>query len=406
MANETVVSQINQFIPLIWEGALMYVRFNTAMPNLVRVFADRQGMTPRSVTQWVEGTVQNDLGELEDLTPTLIERELLAQLTPAEHGVQYLITDRRLETDNENVLAAAAQKIGYEMGKNLEVALLNDIQKFTGGQVGTANAALTWADIYNGRARLAAAGVPAPYSVVLHEWQWLDLATAANIVASGVNHSMKIRDEIQSKYYMGSMGDMNFFVSGLLPIDGNGDAVGGIFNREALALDMRRGLRIEPERDASLRATELNATTIYAHGTWQKSWGVKIISDASAAGTNVTEASILGIFGTVDDNTVSSGTDVTLDFVVVNNGAVVTNDIEVTVTVPAGTTYVSDEPTQGSYNSTTRVWTAGSLAPGGTARLRLVYDVTATGNFSATITNEVPAEATVRSTGNIAVTVS
>jgi hypothetical protein len=42
---------------------------------------------------------------------------------------------------------------------------------------------LTWALIYEARARLRANNIPGPYSVVLHEYQWLDLAEAANLAA-------------------------------------------------------------------------------------------------------------------------------------------------------------------------------------------------------------------------------
>lgn len=407
MANETRLSQISQFVPEIWEGALMYAKFNFVMPSLATLFTAR-GWAARDVTEYKEGTIDTDLGELEDLTPKLMERVLLARLQPKEHGVQYLITDRRLETDTENVMFDAAEKIGYEMGKQMEKDLLADIANFTGGSVGTANSALTWADLYNGRARLAAAGVPGPYVVVLHEWQWLDLATAANIAAltataAGAAAPLSVRNDIQSRYYVASMGDMNIFVSGLVPIDGNADATGGIFNRQALALDLRRGLRVEPERDASLRATELNATVVYAHGIWRPSYGVKIISDATAAGSDITTNSDLAISGFADDTTASSGQDVTLTFVVSNVGTQHATGVEVTVTVPAGATFVSDSESQGSYNSSTGVWSAGSIAVGQTAILRVVYDVTATGDFVGTISAVTPTDSVA---GNNASTVS
>ena len=63
--------------------------------------------------------------------------------------------------------------------------------------------------------------------------------------------------------------------------EGAGYFNGGMWNKEALALDIRRGLRIEPERDASLRSTELNATMIKAQGIWRPNWGVILKSDAT-----------------------------------------------------------------------------------------------------------------------------
>ena len=89
---------------------------------------------------------------------------------------------------------------------------------------------------------------------------------------------LRIRDEIQSRFYIGSVGDMNIYVMGSdgIEIPAGGTIYNGIFNRDAIALDVRRALAIEPERDASLRRTELNATMVYAAGVWRKNWGVAI----------------------------------------------------------------------------------------------------------------------------------
>jgi hypothetical protein len=48
-----------------------------------------------------------------------------------------------------------------------------------------------------------------------------------------------------------------------------------------LAIAMKRDFQIEPERDASNRAFELNATAIYGVGELDDSYGVEILSDAA-----------------------------------------------------------------------------------------------------------------------------
>ena len=386
MANETIVPQIASYIPVIWEAALMYVRQNFVMSGLVTTLQGR-GMTPRQVTEYVEGSVQSNLGEVQDLTPTLIERDLLAQLVPSETGVQYLITDRRVETDDVAIIADAAEKIGYEIGKSVERNLLGDFANLRGGSVGSAGADLTWKNIFEARARLVTAGVPGPYNVVLHEYQWLELATANNIAATGTRPMLTVLNDIQSRYYVGTMNDMNIYTTGLLVPDGSDDVVGAIFNRSALALDMRRALRIEPERDASLRATELNASMIYAHGIWRPQWGVKLIGDAATPGSNVTVNSQLAVFITVDDASATAGQDLTFTITVVNIGTVVAASIDVVMTIDADFTFLeTTQISQGSYlDATSNVWTLGSLAPGEGAVLRVKYDIAGAGDFVATI---------------------
>jgi hypothetical protein len=65
-------------------------------------------------------------------------------------------------------------------------------------------------------------------------------------------------------------------------VDSGVDFTGGVFPREALALDWRRAIRVEAERDASRRGTELNMSGVYAHGVWRATLGVQMLFDATA----------------------------------------------------------------------------------------------------------------------------
>jgi len=59
--------------------------------------------------------------------------------------------------------------------------------------------------------------------------------------------------------------------------------VGGMFAKEALAFDLRRALRIEPQRDASRGGGgwELNATMIYAQGVYRPQYGVRLVGTST-----------------------------------------------------------------------------------------------------------------------------
>jgi len=63
-------------------------------------------------------------------------------------------------------------------------------------------------------------------------------------------------------------------------VDASDDAIGAAFNIQALALDPRKAPTLEPERDASLRAWELNISAGYAYGVRRNAFGVKITHDA------------------------------------------------------------------------------------------------------------------------------
>ena len=53
------------------------------------------------------------------------------------------------------------------------------------------------------------------------------------------------------------------------------------FHRDALALAMMQDLKIETQRDASLRADEIVATAVYGAGELNDTYGVEVHVDSS-----------------------------------------------------------------------------------------------------------------------------
>jgi hypothetical protein len=81
--------------------------------------------------------------------------------------------------------------------------------------------------------------------------------------------------------YVGTIAGIDVYESANVTVDGSGDAKGAVFSREALAIAMKRDFQIEAQRDASLRAFELNATAIYGVGELDDSYGVEMLFDAT-----------------------------------------------------------------------------------------------------------------------------
>ncbi len=378
MANESTYALISDLLPIVWESALNYMTHSFVMQRYVTVFTNLRGMIDRKVSEYVETAVTDNLGETVDLTSVEFDRNLLSTLTPKEIGKQFIITDRRVESDTENVLVDAARDLGYSIGKKVEQDLLALIGSLQGGTISARTSAFDINYIYQARAILESSAIPGPYTVVLHPYQWLDIQ--AEMVKFSNAAPLDVRNQVQSNYYITRLFDMNIAVSSLTPlvnrttevqtvtVDATGGtftltyngetttaiaeaaaasavetalealnglsasdvavsgsaggpftvtfaaslgnvstliadgalltggtgvtvavttagsqyAKAGLFTRDALALDVRRGLRIEPQRDASLRSTELNATMIYAKGVWRPTHGVIIETDASS----------------------------------------------------------------------------------------------------------------------------
>jgi uncharacterized repeat protein (TIGR01451 family) len=99
-------------------------------------------------------------------------------------------------------------------------------------------------------------------------------------------------------------------------------------------------------------------------------------SDSAAVDPQQAE---LAIAKTVSNSTPNVGDTVTFTVTLTDNGPASATGVQVTDLLPAGLTFVSDSPSQGTYSPATGLWTVGSLSNGSQATLVLQATVTAAG---------------------------
>lgn len=273
-------ANIAAFVNTIYEDALLVARDNNLMAALVTSFADRSGTALRSLQTYGTATM-NSISDVDDLSSQVLSPTQLSTLTPGEFGSQFLLTDLRLETDPFGLRNDAAMELGQAMAQKIERDLLGTFTSLTGGTVGAAGSACSWAYFYSALSRLRAQNAPLPYVFVCHPYHWYQLGKA---VAPGatVTNSPAIQDAVLRNFYVGSVSGVDIYTSANITIDGSDDAVSAMFSRPAIALDIRRAPRIEVERDSSRRAWELNMSAVYAVGAWRKTFGVQATFDAAA----------------------------------------------------------------------------------------------------------------------------
>jgi hypothetical protein len=280
----TQVSDIQSptdFIQKVYEDALFVARESNLMSGLVTNYTG-QGVAPRVSSEYSSATI-SAVNDDDDLSSQSFKPTVLSTLTPAEVGAQYLITDQRLESDPMGVQQAAALELGSAMATKIETDLVGGFAGFTGGTAGTSGSVLTWGRFFAAVAQLRAQNAPGPYYAVLHPYQIHDLAKEAAPAGTNMN-APSFGDEVMRNRYFGMAAGCMIFESS--NIAAGTASVAGIFSPMALALDIRRAPRLEPERDASRRATELNLSAVYAHGVWRPKFGVKLISTTNTAPTS------------------------------------------------------------------------------------------------------------------------
>lgn len=272
-------AQISGFFNPILEAAMMVARESVLMPSLVTQF-NGSGWADRKVSIYPQITAQQ-VAETDDFAnPQVFEKTALATFTPIEVAAQSILTDRRNETDPENARADCARELGLAVSDKIESDLLGLFTSLTtesGNAGGTASFALSY--VATGIAKLRNAKARGPFYVVLHPYQWLDVwaeigkPTTSLVASDAANAAMR-------DYFVANLVNAQWYQHSSIAVASN-KAIGAVFSREAFALDTRRAPSLEPERDASKRAWELNINAGYAKGILRDTFGVKMTSDAT-----------------------------------------------------------------------------------------------------------------------------
>lgn len=277
----TTQSDLNSLFNTIFEDSMFVARENNLMTALVTNYSAR-GWMNRVIPVYAQVTAEA-VAEAEDYAnPTTFTKSTSATLTPSEVMAQVVLTDRRIETDPEDARRDASLELGNAVATKIDVDLVGTFSSFTTG-VGTANTALTIDNIAAGISLLRNALAPNPLYVVLHPYGWHDIWDLLGTPASNLAWQGDIANEALRSFFVGRwLGASAWFTSANITVDGSDDAIGALFNPQSIAFDSRKAPLLEPERDASLRAWELNMSAGYAVGIRRDGFGVKITHDATA----------------------------------------------------------------------------------------------------------------------------
>jgi hypothetical protein len=278
---DTKLSSISGFYNPILEDALFVARDNTLMAQLVTPYSGQGFMTRKlSIYPQLSAVTKPEGDDFANATE--FTKTSQATLTPGVIMVQVVITDEEMATDPENTAQNAAIEMGNAIATKIDTDLVGLFSSFSAGK-GSANSALALSNCAAAIAVLRNNKVPMSQTqFVVHPYHWHDIwlelgKPTTNFVAPEVANQA-LRD-----YFMAdaNVAGARWYTSANISVDGSDDAVSAVFNRGAIALDTRQQPELEPERDASKKATELNMSAGYAFGIRRNSFGVKITADAT-----------------------------------------------------------------------------------------------------------------------------
>ena len=218
-----------------------------------------------------------DLTEGTDMSSTTVSTTSVS-VTVGEVGAQVVLTD--LATMGAgNPAVELGTVLGNAIATKMDKDLLGLFTGFSSG-LGAAGQEITVADLFKAAATLRANKVTGAIAAVVHPFVAYQLK--ANLTNTFANpNGGDSQNEAMRNAYVGQLAGMNVYESANVAVDGDGDSIGAVFAPEALAIALKKDFNIEPQRDASLRAFELNATAVYGVGELDDTFGVKMTFDTA-----------------------------------------------------------------------------------------------------------------------------
>ena len=117
-------------------------------------------------------------------------------------------------------------------------------------------------------------------STVLHPNIAYDIKSS--LTNTFANPNGAVGNEALRAGFIGSLAGIPIYETGNISnTDNAGDYRGAVFHKDAFGLAMMQDLKVESQRDASLRADEIVATAVYGVGTLQSSSSIEVRGDST-----------------------------------------------------------------------------------------------------------------------------
>ena len=280
----TNTSTLSELLPQIVQEAIFVASEKSIAKGLVRNYTLplQQGKT---VTVPIYNKVTAAaLTEATAPTATAIDTDG-ATLEVAEIGIRATVSDLAINSSATNVVADIGRLFGESIARKMDTDVM---ALFTGFQnsVGSASTTLTPALIFQAIAKLRSEGYDTSNdcAIVLHPNAVYDVASV--LTSTFAAPASMVGNDALRNGFMGTLGGVPVYQSSLVPLtDGStaGDFTGALIHKDAIGLAMMQDIKIESQREATLRGFDIVGSAIYGVGELYDTAGVKISSDSTIA---------------------------------------------------------------------------------------------------------------------------
>tara|TARA_X000000950_G_scaffold198320_1_gene238859 strand:- start:1038 stop:1904 length:867 start_codon:yes stop_codon:yes gene_type:complete len=279
---KSLTSTLDDLIAPIVAEAQFVAAEQSIMRNLVKTFAvPMNSGKVLQVPKYPQLTAA-DLTEANDMTGTSDNQAISTSktdITIKEVGLMTNVSDLALNHSTSNVISDVGRLFGEAIATKIDTDLVTLFSGFS-TQIGAAGQELTVEKIFQAAADLRAASVPGPYFGVFHPRAIYHVKkTLTNTFGSGAQGDLA--NEALRTGFIGTIAGIQIFESANIDGTTNTDiSENAIFSRDALAMAMASDIKIETQRDASARATEIVGVATYGVAELHDSYGVRLTAEA------------------------------------------------------------------------------------------------------------------------------
>ena len=281
MANETTSSTLSELFENITQEAIFTFQETSVMRPLVTLYPIVGSGKTVEIPVYPAITA-SAVNEATDLTNTAVN-PTSETITASEVGVMTTLTDLARDSASRNVGADIGKLFGEAIAKKVDTDLATLLDSFTTTIDSAGGVELTADKLFQAQAILRSLNVPAPYYGVFSPKAVFNLKKT--LTSAGYNTNANaisdIGNEALTNGYVGRVAGIDIFENANISINANDDSAGGVFHPMSLGLALKEDFKVETQRDASLRGTEIVASICYGTGVIKNNYGVRVISDSA-----------------------------------------------------------------------------------------------------------------------------
>ncbi len=277
-------------IPVILQKAMLTEQFTAIMPNFCWKIPKARHNGSTVNIPYFGIAVAVALTEGQDLASPYTLSDTLVTITPAEVGVQAIVTWKLARDNKEMIMDVVGQILGQAYGVKLDQDCLGQLADGTndigGGSTLTLGLLAAARGILAGNPLSAGGPCPGPYNAFIHPFTYVDIVDVVTPLVPTANLSEPVgmagtvNDEIVRNFTVNRLFGMNIWEAGNIVVTSN-DCAGGVIGPRSIILAVSEERDTFPEDDASLRATEINVVGEYGVGEYLAGWIVELSLDAA-----------------------------------------------------------------------------------------------------------------------------